>query len=246
MSYNNNYNNGGYQQQGGYGAPPPNSYGQQGSYGSSGPAPYGAGPASHDQRGGGGGSASDYYNNAPGGQQQQQQQPQQYDEHGNPVAGERGLGTMAMGEYFAVTGRRRSCSYSHTHTNPFHPYALQSTGGLAGFAANKMSGGHSGGLASIGTGALLAQGGKMAYEMFNKQKTSGHQGGYGGGGNHQQQQQGGMGGFFNKFGSREGPDGQSPGPQQGYGGPPQQQHYGHGSHQPPQQQGGGFFGKRDF
>lgn len=80
-----------------------------------------------------------------------------------------------------------------------------------------MSGGKHSNLASIGGGALLAQGGKMAYEMFqkhqNKQGSSSHH------------QQGGYG---------------SPG---GFGGPPPQgppPHGGHGGGL------GSFFGKRDI
>jgi hypothetical protein len=99
---------------------------------------------------------------------------------------------------------------------------------MAGFAANKLSGGGHGNMASIGTGALLAQGGKMAYEWFNeqhknKQSHSGGGGGYGGppGGGYGGPPGGGYGGPGGPPGGRFGGGG-------GGGG------------------GGGFFGKRDI
>lgn len=70
-------------------------------------------------------------------------------------------------------------------------------GAMGGFAANKMTGGHSGGMASAGGGAMLAQGMKMAYDMYkknhnggsnspyqqnNQHHQGGHRGGSGGGG----------------------------------------------------------------
>jgi hypothetical protein len=45
---------------------------------------------------------------------------------------------------------------------------------IAGFAANKMTGGHHGGMASAGGGAMLAQGGKMLYDMYKKNHSGGH------------------------------------------------------------------------
>lgn len=102
-------------------------------------------------------------------------------------------------------------------------------GGIAGFAGNKLMGGHGGGLASAGAGALLAQGGKMAFDMFKKNN---HSSGHGHGGH-------GQGGYGQYGGSSPyGNNGAGP-----YGAPPPP----HGGHH-----GGGggglgsFFGKRDI
>lgn len=92
----------------------------------------------------------------------------QYDEHGNPIPGERGIGTMAAGA-------------------------------AAGWAGNKMTGGHMGTFGSIAGGAIMAQVGKKMFEKFeNKNQHNSYDGGaYGGGSpfggsNHQ----GGGHGFF--------------------------------------------------
>jgi hypothetical protein len=87
----------------------------------------------------------------------------QYDQNGNPIDGERGLGTMAAGA-------------------------------AAGWAGNKMTGGHMGGFSSMASGAILAQVGKKVFEKFDDKKNhnnpyGGHHGGHGG-------NQGGFGGFF--------------------------------------------------
>lgn len=128
------------------------------------PSPYGGPPvnANHSS-----------YGNSPSPSpyaHQQQQGPTQYDEHGNPVDGERGLGTMAAGA-------------------------------AAGWAGNKMTGGHMGTFGSMASGAILAQVGKMVYEKFDDKKHHNNSGGYGGnpyrpppGGHH-----GGPGGFGNFF-----------------------------------------------
>lgn len=63
-----------------------------------------------------------------------------------------------------------------------------------GFAANKFSGGKHSNMASAGGGALLAQGAKMAYDMYKKNHNNkphhGQNGGGGYGGPYQQQQGG--------------------------------------------------------
>ncbi|CAO1614515.1 unnamed protein product [Jaminaea pallidilutea] len=168
---------------------------------------YGSAPGHHEQQ------QSSYQQQQyqqPGQQQQQQQQPVQYDEYGNPIEGERGIGTMAMG-------------------------------GLAGFAGNKLMGGGHGSMASMGTGALLAQGGKMAYDMFKKHKNQG-----GGQSSHH-----GGGGHYGGHGGHGGQSyGQGPPPSYG-GGPPSSYGYGspapYGGHSPAGGgRGGGFFGKRDI
>ncbi|MCO5585544.1 hypothetical protein L7F22_039477 [Adiantum nelumboides] len=58
-------------------------------------------------------------------------------------------------------------------------------GAIGGVAANKMSGGHHSSLASAGGGAMLAQGAKMAFEMFSNKNKHGHHGhGHHGHGHH--------------------------------------------------------------
>lgn len=75
-------------------------------------------------------------------------------------------------------------------------------GAAAGFAGNKMSGGHMGTGSSMLSGAILAQVGKMVYEKMDKNKHHNNGGGYGGnpygppGGHHQGGKPGGFGGFF--------------------------------------------------
>lgn len=96
----------------------------------------------------------------------------QYDAQGNPIDGERGLGTMAAGA-------------------------------AAGWAGNKMTGGHMGGFSSMASGAILAQVGKKVFEKMNDNKQH-NNGGYGGnpygpppGGHHGGGgKPGGFGGFF--------------------------------------------------
>lgn len=94
----------------------------------------------------------------------------QYDQNGQPIEGERGLGTMAAGA-------------------------------AAGWAGNKMTGGHMGTFGSMAGGAILAQVGKKVFEKFDDNKH--HNNPYGGGnpygppqgGNHGGNS-GGFGGFF--------------------------------------------------
>ncbi|SJX62999.1 uncharacterized protein SRS1_13822 [Sporisorium reilianum f. sp. reilianum] len=151
-----------------YPGAPPSSYNSAPGYDShassnyNSPSPYGA-PATANQA---------PYNNASYPQQQHQQQgPTQYDEHGNPVDGERGIGTMAAGA-------------------------------AAGWAGNKMTGGHMGTFGSMASGAILAQVGKMVYEKFDDKKHHNGGGGYGGNpygpppGGHHGGGAGGLGGFF--------------------------------------------------
>lgn len=64
-------------------------------------------------------------------------------------------------------------------------------GGAAGFIGNKMTGNHMGGFSSIAGGAMAAQGAKMLYGMFDKNKDHGkpsHNQQYGGGYNQGYQQ----------------------------------------------------------
>ena len=72
-------------------------------------------------------------------------------------------------------------------------------GAAAGWAGNKMAGGHMGGFSSMASGAILAQVGKTVFEKLDKNKH-GHQGGYGGNpyGSHGHNggKPGGFGGFF--------------------------------------------------
>ncbi len=71
------------------------------------------------------------------------------------------------------------------------------SGGIAGFATNKMTGGKHGGFSSAVSGAMLAQGAKMAYGMFqDNKKPAGHGGSHHKppkhhGGHHGSYQQGG-------------------------------------------------------
>lgn len=261
--YGGGYQQGGYPQGGGYGGPPPpqaGGYGQQSQYPQGGggyggppsgdsnyggsPAPYGAGPQAHQQPSYGAGppqsqgSAGEFYGGQQGGAAGGAGgQAQAYDENGNYIPeGERGLGTMAMGEFTSDQsgGEAQPPSIVIAARSPGHltddrPAPLCLTGGMAGFAANKMSGGGHGNMASIGTGALLAQGSKMAYEWFNerkgKQSHGGGSGGYGG------PPGGGYGGP----------------PGGGYGGPPGGGYGGPGGHHGGGGGGGGgFFGKRDI
>lgn len=73
-------------------------------------------------------------------------------------------------------------------------------GAIGGVAANKMSGGHHSGLASAGGGAMLAQGAKMAFEMFSNKNKHGHQGHHGHHGKHGKHDSplGGLQSFLNK------------------------------------------------
>lgn len=119
---------------GGYGGPPQGYGGQPGGYGqqphqgapSPSPAPYGAGPTGQQQydQQKGTGEAGSYYDNAGS---TQPGQAQQYDENGNPV-GERGLGTMAMGECERASVHPSTSAYKQslttfpfTSSHTFHP-----------------------------------------------------------------------------------------------------------------------------
>ena len=68
-------------------------------------------------------------------------------------------------------------------------------GAIGGVAANKMSGGHHSTLASAGGGAMLAQGAKMAFEMFSNKNHNGHHGHGGHHGGHHGKHDGPFGGL---------------------------------------------------
>lgn len=119
-----------------------------------------------------GGGASSYYDGYAGSAHSQAgPQAVRYDEHGNPIP-EGAEGERGLG--------------------------TMAMGAIGGVAANKMSGGHHSTLASGAGGAMLAQGAKMAFEMFNKKNNKPYAGGthgqYGHHGHHGHQ----SGGLFGK------------------------------------------------